>query len=426
MERRIAVVGLGYVGLPLALALSEHFKVVGFDINKEKISSLSNGVDPTKENDLLKVNGNISFTSDEKELSKADFIIVVVPTPVTKANLPNLTYLEKASEVVGRNLQKNSIVVYESTVYPGVTEEICLPILEKTSGLKVIQDFKIGYSPERINPGDKEHTIDKVIKIVSGIDQEALEEISKVYSKVAKAGIFKARNIKTAEAAKVIENIQRDLNIALMNELSLIFNKIGIKTKDVLDAASTKWNFHRYHPGLVGGHCIPEDPYYLTYKAQLLGYNPTVILSGRSMNNFMPKHVANLVIKGLNNTNKIIKNSTVLILGLTFKEDVNDYRTSKALDLINELKEYNIKVLGCEPNLSTEEIEKIFGIKNYQLDEIKDSIDCVVLVNKHKQFYSLTIPKLKKIMNKNPVIVDVKNFFNEEEAKRNNFLYYSL
>ncbi|HLC37467.1 MAG TPA: nucleotide sugar dehydrogenase [Candidatus Nanoarchaeia archaeon] len=426
MERKIAVVGLGYVGLPLALALSEHFKVVGFDINKEKISSLSNGIDKTKEYDVSKTNGNLTFTSDEKELSRANFIIIAVPTPITEANNPDLTCLERSSEIVGRNLQKNSIVVYESTVYPGVTEEICLPILEKTSGLKVIQDFKIGYSPERINPGDKEHTIDKVVKVVSGIDQEALEEISKVYGEVAKAGIFKARNIKTAEAAKVIENIQRDLNIALMNELSLIFDKVGIKTKDVLAAASTKWNFHKYHPGLVGGHCIGVDPYYLTHKAQLLGYNPAVILAGRSVNNFMPKHVANLVIKGLNEGNRVLKNSKVLIMGLTFKEDVTDSRGSKAKDLIDALKEYNIKVLGCEPNLSTEEVEKIFGIKNYKLDEIKDNIDCIVLVNKHKQFYSLTMSKLKKIMNKNSVIVDVKNFFNEEEAKRNNVLYYSL
>jgi len=898
MERKIAVVGLGYVGLPLALALSNHFEVIGFDINKEKINSLNKGIDPTRENDLS-LKANIRFVSDETELKKANFIIVAVPTPVTEAKHPNLTYLEKSSELVGRNLQRGAIVVYESTVYPGVTEEICLPILEKTSGLKLIDDFKIGYSPERINPGDKEHTIDKVVKIVSGIDKESLEEISKVYSKVTRAGIHKAKNIKTAEAAKVIENIQRDLNIALMNELSIIFDKIGIKTKDVLEAAGTKWNFHKYFPGLVGGHCfdkneqiilinsghlktetiggytesknfsgkkirntsiytpddvkilsfdvnkqesvfkkvksfsksycenlievktntnqkitvtdmhpmliyednefkvkhakditigdkipiasgipsindklkiniinhlvdygkirvkpifgsfkdyskklnikkltsikasnfyqgnylplaiylklekagvmpfsrdeiylvtgrgpsfnkikaqididedfcrligyylsegcitkdkslrtrfvfnikekeyiedlikcikklslkystserehdhateikvssnifghiiknvlkcgkdsydaqipeeiflskpelrwellkglfrgdggvssyngkkaykkngkdynhklntcevsffsispklfyqtvlllksfgitasyaknrpllvihghnnlkkmedifegekkqkihdyfkyknkfinrdkyeihkgfftvpvkevkklkgdyvysvevedtntvvssygiithncIPEDPYYLTHKAKLLGYHPNVILAGRSTNDNMSKHVASLVIKGLNKANKVIKNSRVIILGLTFKEDINDYRTSKALDVIKELKEYNIDVLGCEPNLSDEEVERIFGVKNYKLDEIKNNIDAIVLVNKHKQFYSLTADKLKSIMNQNPLIVDVKNLFNEEEVKKQGFLYYSL
>jgi len=425
MERKIAVVGLGYVGLPLALALSNHFEVIGFDIDKEKINSLNNGTDPTRENDLS-LKGNVKFTSDETELKKADFIIVAVPTPVTEAKHPNLEYLEKSSELVGRNMQKGTIVVYESTVYPGVTEEICLPILEKTSELKVLEDFKIGYSPERINPGDKEHTIDKVIKIVSGIDKESLEEISKVYSKVARAGIHKAKNIKTAEAAKVIENIQRDLNIALMNELSIIFDKIGIKTKDVLEAAGTKWNFHKYYPGVVGGHCIPEDPYYLTHKAKLLGYNPNVILAGRSINDHMPKHVASLVIRGLNQANKVIKNSRVLILGLTFKEDINDYRTSKALDIIKELKEYNIEVLGCEPNLSDEEVERIFKVQNHKLEEIKNNIDAIVLVNKHKQFYELTSEKLKSIMNENPLIVDVKNLFNEEEVKKQGFLYYSL
>src|SRR3989338_2656355 len=333
MERKIAVVGLGYVGLPLALALSNHFEVIGFDINKEKINSLNKGIDPTRENDLS-LKANIRFVSDETELKKANFIIVAVPTPVTEAKHPNLTYLEKSSELVGRNLQRGAIVVYESTVYPVVTEEICLPILEKTSGLKLIDDFKIGYSPERINPGDKEHTIDKVIKIISGIDKESLEEISKVYSKVTRAGIHKAKNIKTAEAAKVIENIQRDLNIALMNELSIIFDKIGIKTKDVLAAASTKWNFHKYHPGLVGGHCIGVDPYYLTHKAQQLGYEPKVILAGRGINDSMARTVAKQVIGALAEPTQ----SRVLVLGLTFKENVNDYRNSKAKDVIDELR----------------------------------------------------------------------------------------
>ena len=424
-EKIVAVVGLGYVGLPLALVLSNHFKVIGFDINQEKINSLNNGIDTTKENDLS-IKGNIKFTSDETELKKASFIIVAVPTPITKAKQPDLTYLEKTSELIGRNLQKNSIVVYESTVYPGVTEEICLPILEKTSGLKLMGDFKIGYSPERINPGDKEHTIDKVVKIVSGIDNDSLEEISEVYSKVTKAGVYKTKNIKTAEAAKVIENIQRDLNISLMNELSIIFNKMGIKTKDVLEAAGTKWNFHKYFPGLVGGHCIGVDPYYLTYKAESLGYKPNVILAGRFTNDNMPKHIASLVIKGLNKSNKVLKNSRVLILGLTFKEDVTDPRNSKAKDLIDELKEYNIEVLGCEPNLSDEEVKNIFEVENYKLEEIKNNIDAIVLVNKHKQFRSLTADKLKNIMNQNPLIVDVKNLFNEEEVKKGGFLYYPL
>lgn len=426
MNRKICIVGLGYVGLPLAVEFGKISKVIGFDINQTKINEITNFKDSmgeVSEDELRKA--DIEYTSDQKRIREADFLIIAVPTPVTTSNVPDMKYVESASEVVGKNLSKGAIVVYESTVYPGVTEEICVPILEKFSGLKCGKDFKIGYSPERVNPGDKEHTIDKIIKVVSGMDEESLSIITYVYSQIIKAGIFKAANIKTAEAAKVIENIQRDLNVALMNELCLIFSRMGIRTKDVLDAAATKWNFHRYHPGLVGGHCIGVDPYYLTYKAQELGYDPQVILAGRKINNYMATYVAELVIKALNQANKVPKQSTVLIMGLTFKENVRDSRNSKAKDVIEVLKRYGITVLACDPKLEQETVEKEFNVKNYKFNEIKQ-VDCVILISTHKEFKSVSILKLKELMGNKPALVDIKNFYDRDVAERLGFIYYSL
>jgi len=424
---RVCVLGLGYVGLPLAVSLSKKFNTVGFDIDPEKIKKLQEGRDPN--NELLPgelEESKLLVTNDESLIKDADFIVVAVPTPITEGKQPDLSPLESASRIIGKNLKKGAMVVYESTVYPGVTEEVCIPILEKTSGMKLNEDFKVGYSPERINPGDREHTLEKITKIVSGSDEEALEIISRVYGKVIEVGLHKAPSIKVAEAAKVIENIQRDLNIALMNELSLIFDKMGIRTNDVLEAAFTKWNFHKYYPGLVGGHCIPVDPYYLTHKAEAVGYNPQVILSGRRINDNMHRHIASLVIRGLSKANKTLNNAKVLILGLTFKEDINDSRNSRVKQLIEELKTFNVNILGCEPNLSNEEVEKVFGVKNNNFSEINNGIDVVIMVNKHKSFNNITLEGLKNIMNVNPVIVDIKSFFNEREALDKGFIYSCL
>ncbi len=422
---KICVVGLGYVGLPLAVEFSKYFETVGFDINQKRIDELKKKKDRTNEvskEELEKA--RIFFTTDASEIKKCNFIIVAVPTPIDKNKKPDLSYVKDASKIVGENLTKDSIVVYEPTVYPGVTEEICVPILEKYSGLKYKKKFKVGYSPERINPGDKEHTVDKIVKIISATDEESLKKIGEVYSKIVKAGLFKAKNIKTAEAAKVIENVQRDLNIALVNELALIFEKIGINTIDVIKAAATKWNFQSFYPGLVGGHCIGIDPYYLTYKAEQLGYKPKIILAGREINEYMAKHVANLVIKNLKRFKKKIEDSKVLILGLTFKENVPDSRNSKALDLINYLKEKGIEVIAFEPLLSKEEIKEKFGVENKKIKEI-DKVDAVVLVNKHKKFKDISLEALKEKMDK-PILIDIKSFFDKEEAEKLGFSYVSL
>ena len=346
----VCVVGLGYVGLPLAEAFSKkHLRVIGYDVNVDKIKKLS------QHNEC-----NIKFTSDPVMIREADFMIICVPTPVAKSKEPDLSYVKSAAELVGKNLKKGAVVVLESTVYPGVMEEIVKPILEEKSGMKCGADFKIGYSPERINPGDKEHTIDKLTKIVAGMDEETTEILAELYGLIT--NVYKAKDIKTAEAAKVIENIQRDLNIALMNELAMIFYKMGLDTKAVLEAASTKWNFHHYSPGLVGGHCIPVDPYYLVYKAKELGYHPQVILAGRAINDYMPKHVAEMAIKGLNEAGKVIKGSKVLIMGLTYKENVPDTRESPVREMVKELREFGVNVYGYDPLLSKEEIEA-FGVK---------------------------------------------------------------
>ncbi len=428
MNETVCIVGLGYVGLPLACAFAKtDLNVIGFDISKEKIEELKTGYDRMNEmskDDLKEC--NIHFTFDEKEIKNADYVIVAVPTPITKSKMPNLNPLKCAAETIGKNLKKGSVVILESTVYPGVTEDIVKPILENESGLKCCKDFGIGYSPERINPGDKEHTIDKIIKVVSGCDRETLEEVAKLYEKIIKVGVFKAKNIKTAEASKVIENIQRDLNIALMNELSLIFEKMNIDTSDVLAAANTKWNFGRYYPGLVGGHCIPVDPYYLVYKAKELGYHPQVILAGRSINDYMPKHVAELTIKGLNESGKVLRKSKVLIMGLTFKENVTDIRTSAASEIIKELKNYDICVIGYDPLIDKKTISNVFGIDAAENINFSD-IDCLIIFSPHDIFKKdILIENIKKSLKKGSVIIDIKGVLNKDEAIRNGYIYRKI
>ena len=423
MSYKICVVGLGYVGMPLAHAFDKEFDVIGFDISEKKINELKNGIDSTEELTEEQVkNCNIEFTTDPKKIKQADFIIIAVPTPITEDKIPNLKYVESASELVGKNLKKGAIVVFESTVYPGTTEEICLPILEKFSNLKAGTDFKIGYSPERINPGDKEHTVTKIIKVAGGMDKETTDKMAEIYGKVITAGIHKAPDIKTAEAAKVIENIQRDLNIALVNELSLIFEKMNINTKDVIDAAGTKWNFHKYTPGLVGGHCIGVDPYYLTYKAQKLGYEPRVILAGRGINEFMSKHLNNIVLRALMKNKKQVSGAKVLIMGLTFKENCPDTRNSKIQDVINYLKKYDIQVKAMDPLIKEEEINS-FGVEKHNET---DKYDAIIVFSPHNVFKEISLEKLKQITNENPILVDIKQFYDKKQAENLGFYYKTL
>tara|TARA_Y100000034_G_scaffold136799_1_gene215856 strand:+ start:2490 stop:3668 length:1179 start_codon:yes stop_codon:yes gene_type:complete len=376
---KICVVGLGYVGLPLSLVLSNHFDVVGFDVDTEKISNLKQGKDISGEVDLE--NCSVEFSTDVSVIKDCDFVIVCIPTPTDSANNPDLSLLRKASEMIGANLKSGAVVVYESTVYPGATEEICVPILEKCSNMKLGSDFGIGYSPERINPGDKKKTIDKVVKVVSGSDINTLDIVDSVYSKITDT--YRATSIKVAEAAKVIENVQRDLNIALMNELAVLFDKLDINVNDVLDAASTKWNWHDYKPGLVGGHCIPVDPYYLTYKAVSVGHHPEVILSGRRINDNMHNFYAEKIVKRLISAGKRVSDSRVLILGLTFKANVRDYRNSRVKNLIDELKSFGAEVVGCDPLLDDSIIEKVFGVETVG---VNTEADLVLLAVEHDEF----------------------------------------
>ncbi len=416
--RSIAVVGLGYVGLPIAVAFGKQGPVVGFDINKAKIAELRRGVDRTGEVSSADLKASqVQYTWEPAELKAADFIIVAVPTPINEALQPDFTALQKSSELIGSNLAPGTIVVYESTVYPGATEEVCLPILEKMSGMKAGVDFKIGYSPERINPGDKEHTLEKIIKVVSAQDAESLEIVAKTYETVVKAGIHRASSIKVAEAAKVIENTQRDLNIALMNELALIFHRLGIDTKSVLEAAGTKWNFLRFSPGLVGGHCIGVDPYYLTAKAESVGYHPQVILSGRRINNGMGKFVAEQTMKLLSQLPRPVNELKVAVLGLTFKENVPDLRNSKVPDIINELREYGVQVVVHDPIAESEEAVHEYGIKLVDLKQIKD-VDGVIVAVAHRGFLEMGLSELLKPLRdqKNGVLIDVKSIFDPSKV----------
>lgn len=429
-EEKISLVGLGYVGMPIAVAFSKKVKVVGFDLNAKKIELYKNGIDPTNEvgDDAIKA-CIVEFTADESKLREAKFHIVAVPTPVNDDHTPDLTPVEGASTIVGRNLTKGSIVVYESTVYPGVTEDICIPILEKESGLKCGVDFKIGYSPERINPGDKVHRLETIVKIVSGMDEESLDEIAKVYELVVEAGVHRAESIKVAEAAKVIENSQRDINIAFMNELSIIFNKMGIDTQSVLKAAGTKWNFLKFFPGLVGGHCIGVDPYYLTYKAEQLGYHSQIILSGRRINDDMGKYVAESVVKNLIKADVAIKSAKVAILGFTFKENCPDTRNTKIIDIYNELKEYGITATVTDPAADADEAKWLYGMEFVDMSTIKDC-DAVILAVAHEQFKDLTQADFDKMFkagdNSTKVLADIKGLLDRKEYEAAGYNYWRL
>jgi UDPglucose 6-dehydrogenase/UDP-N-acetyl-D-galactosamine dehydrogenase len=408
----ICVIGLGYVGLPLAKAFSRKFKVIGYDIDSEKRAQINSDQE----------GGNLTFTGSTEEVHEADFIIICVPTPVTRFREPDLAPVREAASLTGRNMKRGSVVILESTVYPGVTEETLKPILEQESGLRCGRDFKIAYCPERINPGDEEHSIGNVTKVVSGVDEETANMVAELYSEIA-ASVFQAPDIKTAEAAKVIENIQRDLNIALMNELALIFEKMGLNTRDVLDAAATKWNFHRYFPGLVGGHCIPVDPYYLVYKARELGYHPQVILAGRAINDNMPGHVAEMTIKALNANSKVIKGSSVLMMGLTYKENVADTRETPVRDIIKALQDYEVEVIGYDPLLR--DIGTEFGIAEAaSLEGVK--VDAVVLATGHDAFKDITIESLKSVLRDRPIVIDARGFFNEGEMADHGYYYRTL
>jgi UDP-N-acetyl-D-galactosamine dehydrogenase len=423
----LSVVGLGYVGLPLAVEFAKKVNVIGFDVNVNKINSYKKFIDVTNEigsEELRKT--SMAFSYNEEELKKSRFHIVAVPTPINSDKTPDLQPVIGASEIVGRNLVKGSIVVYESTVYPGVTEDICVPILERFSGLKCGTDFKVGYSPERINPGDKVHTVAKITKIVSGMDEESLNDIADVYSLIIEAGVYKAQSIKVAEAAKVIENSQRDINIAFMNELSIIFNKLGIDTKEVLKAAGTKWNFLNFTPGLVGGHCIGVDPYYLTYKAEQIGYHPQVILSGRRINDSMGKYIAENTVKQLIKVDKQIKGAKVMIMGLTFKENVPDCRNTRVIDIVHELKEYGIDVHVTDPIAGRAEAIHEYGL---ELEEYKDivKVDAIIMAVSHKAYMESTLEEIKsKYADDKYILIDVKGLYNRDDAANSGFVYWRL
>ncbi|MEO2083355.1 MAG: nucleotide sugar dehydrogenase [Desulfurobacteriaceae bacterium] len=417
-KEKIGVVGLGYVGLPLAVLLAREFNVVGFDIDSKRISELKSGFDRTGEVDaqVLKER-EVEYTASPEKLSECKLIIVTVPTPIDGHKIPDLKPVKAATRTVARVMKPGTTVVYESTVYPGVTEEICVPILQEESGLKYMEEFKVGYSPERVNPGDKKHTIEKIVKVVAGCDEETLKLLSAVYGSVIEAGVHEAPDIKTAEAAKVIENTQRDLNIALMNELALIFHRMGIDTRDVLEAAGTKWNFLKFEPGLVGGHCIGVDPYYLTFKAQELGYHPEVILAGRRINDSMGKFVAESTVKLMIKEGKQVLNSKVLIMGLTFKENIRDIRNTRVVDIYEELISYGVKPFIYDPFADPEEVEKEYGIKLLNKPEDESPYDAVIVAVKHDPFKELHPEFFKKISASKPIVVDVKGIYDREKFK---------
>lgn len=422
-EAKLAVVGLGYVGLPIALEFAKRFKVVGFDIKQERVDMMNNAQDPSKELDSSAFSGaDIRFTADIEDLRSVNFFIVAVPTPIDSHNLPDLKPLLAATQTIGKVLKKGDYVVYESTVYPGCTEEDCIPLLEKLSGLKFNTDFKVGFSPERINPGDKVHTLTKVIKITSGGDSESAEQIAKVYEEIITPGVHRASCIKVAEAAKIIENTQRDINIAFMNELSIIFSRMGINTYEVIEAAGTKWNFLKFSPGLVGGHCIGVDPYYLSYKAKALGYHAQIINAGRYINDSMGGYIAKQVVKKVIAADKEVKKAKILIMGVTFKEDVSDIRNSKVVDIYRELKSYGIQQIDVvDPNASSAEVFREYG---FQLASgIGDSYDAVIVAVSHKEYAHHDINYFRSIMKSDAVFVDVKGIY---RSMKNEFSYWSL
>lgn len=429
-KEKISLVGLGYVGMPIAVAFAKKVDVIGFDLNSQKIQKYKSGIDPTNEvgNEAV-ASSTVYFTDNESDLKKAKFHIVAVPTPVNLDKTPDLSPVISASEIVGRNLTKGSIVVYESTVYPGATEDVCIPILEKESGMKCGIDFKVGYSPERINPGDKVHRLENIKKIVSGMDKESLEEIANVYSIVIEAGVHKASSIKVAEAAKVVENSQRDINIAFMNELAIVFDKMEIDTNEVVEAMNTKWNALGFRPGLVGGHCIGVDPYYFVYKAENLGYHSQIVAAGRKVNDSMGEFVADAIIKKLILTNKKVKQAKVAILGLTFKENCPDTRNSKVEDIIIRLQEYGISPIVVDPWASKEDAKNEYNIDLVEFNDLKD-LDCVVFAVAHNEFKMLNFDEIDKLFkpmpNEEKILIDVKNLFKIEDLKETGYTFWRL
>jgi len=426
-EESLSLIGLGYVGLPIAVAFAKKINVIGFDNNSLKIELYKSGFDPTHEvGDEGIKQSTVEFTADETKLREAKFHIVAVPTPVYEDHTPDLRPIENATKTLGRNLVKGSVVVIESTVYPGVTEEICIPILERESGLKCGRDFKIGYSPERINPGDKEHRLENIKKIVSGIDAETLDTVAKVYELVVEAGVHRAESIKVAEAAKVIENCQRDINIAFMNELSIIFNKMGVDTQSVLRAAGTKWNFLKFYPGLVGGHCIGIDPYYLTYKAQMMGYHSQVILAGRRINDGMGKYIAENTVKNLIKAEKPVKGAKVAILGFTFKENCPDTRNSKVFDIVEELREYGIDPLIADPCADSDEAKRLYSVEFCDINSIA-GCDAVIIAVAHTQFGKFTMEQIHAMYAPGrKVLIDVKGLLDREAYEAAGYIYWRL
>ncbi len=429
-EEKLSLVGLGYVGMPIAVAFARKIKVVGFDLNSEKIGLYKSGVDPTREvGDEVIQKTTVEFTADETKLREAKFHIVAVPTPVNDDHTPDLSPVEGASRILGRNLTKGSVVVFESTVYPGVTEDICVPILEEESGLTCGVDFMIGYSPERINPGDKVHRLETITKIVSGMNEETLDTVAKVYELVVEAGVYRAESIKVAEAAKVIENSQRDINIAFMNELSIIFHKMGIDTQAVLKAAGTKWNFLKFYPGLVGGHCIGVDPYYLTYKAEELGYHSQIILSGRRINDDMGKYVAESLVKNMIRVDLPVRNAKVAILGFTFKENCPDTRNTKVIDIYRELQEYGITPVVVDPEADAEEAFRLYGIRFKTMEDVHD-MDAVIVAVSHNEFTGFDREKIDGFFRKGSekkVLVDLKGIYDRVEYEADeSYLYWRL
>jgi UDP-N-acetyl-D-galactosamine dehydrogenase len=421
-KKTLAVIGLGYVGLPIALEFAKKIKVIGFDINAERVDMMRRGIDPSKELEAAHFkNCDIEFTNELDVLRKANFFIVAVPTPVDEHNVPDLVPVQRASETIGKVLKKGDYVVFESTVYPGCTEEDCVPVIEGICGLKMVTDYKIGYSPERINPGDKEHTISTIIKVVSGCCEESLDTIAKVYELVVKAGVHKASSIKVAEAAKIIENTQRDLNIALMNELSIIFDKMNINTFEVLEAAGTKWNFLKFQPGLVGGHCIGVDPYYLTYKSKKLGYDSQVILAGRVINDGMADYVAKKILQHIIKNNGNVKEAKVLVMGATFKENVSDIRNSKVADVVKELRSFSLNVEVTDPNASSDELKHEYGFG--LTDKLSNDYDAVIVTVPHNEYKKLDDAYFTSITKPHAMIADLKGSYRGKIKSRN---YWSL